>query len=602
MLLRLLPRPTDPDSAYGLISRLMREFGRRYTGRYLLALLLLGVAAATNGVVAWLVSDVVDKVFIGKNAVLLFGIAGIVFVVSVVRGVVTFGSTMLLTRVGNGIVANAQAKMFDRVLSLGIDFHDRTHSSDLITRMSTNANAARQVLDTIITSAGRDFLTLIALIVVMLIQSPILAVVVIVIGPLALFSINRLVRSVRTVATEEYRSLGRVVASMQEAALGARVIKAFNLEPIMRERMDSSIKAVRNRANRIALQTARAGPLMEILSGSALAAIILFGGYSIIYLGQKPGAFMGMIAAVILAADPARRLGRTRIQIEAGLVGVRMMFELLDQKPSFDANPDGPDLVISTGEVVFDKVDFAYAGGSPLFRGLDFRAAGGRMTALVGPSGSGKSTIIALIERFYDVDGGHIAIDGQKTSKVKLDSLRRALSLVSQDTVLFRDTVRQNIRIGRPDASDAEVEAAARDANAHDFILGMANGYETQLGGENIQLSGGQRQRLAIARAMLRNAPIVLLDEATSSLDTESERQVQIAFNRLMAGRTTIVIAHRLSTVLGAHRICVLVDGRIVEQGRHAELLATGGRYARLYRLQFESQDPDALSESAPAA
>jgi ATP-binding cassette subfamily B protein len=339
---------------------------------------------------------------------------------------------------------------------------------------------------------------------------------------------------------------------------------------------------------------------MDILGGTALAAIVLFGGYSIVYLGQQPGAFMAMLAAAILASDPARRLARTRVSIEAGLVGVRLMFDLLDTKPTLDANPAGPDLAVSAGEVVFDKVDFSYLANVPLFRGLDFRAEGGRTTALVGPSGSGKSTMIALIERFYDLSGGRIAVDGQDIAKVKLETLRQSLSLVSQDTILFRDTVRQNIRVGRPDATDAEVEAAARDANAHDFIQALPEGYDTELGGETVQLSGGQRQRLAIARAMLRDAPIVLLDEATSALDTESERLVQVAFARLMAGRTTIVIAHRLSTVLGAHRICVLVDGRIVEQGRHAELLAAGGRYARLYRLQFESQVEPA--ESAPAA
>jgi len=306
---------------------------------------------------------------------------------------------------------------------------------------------------------------------------------------------------------------------------------------------------------------------------------------------------MALIACVLLAFDPIRRLARTRIQIEAGLVGVRLMFDLLDQTSAQNANPDGPALSVASGEVVFDRVDFSYLPDMPLFRGLDFHADGGRLTALVGPSGSGKSTVIALIERFYDISGGRITVDGQDISAVNLDSLRRHIALVSQDTILFQDSIRQNIRVGRPDATDAEVETAARDALAHDFIMATPAGYDTELGGEGIQLSGGQRQRIAIARAMLRNAPIVLLDEATSALDTESERQVQIAFARLMAGRTTIVIAHRLSTVLGAHRICLLVDGRIVEQGRHADLLAAGGAYARIYRLQFEKAD-----QSAPAA
>jgi ABC-type multidrug transport system fused ATPase/permease subunit len=251
-------------------------------------------------------------------------------------------------------------------------------------------------------------------------------------------------------------------------------------------------------------------------------------------------------------------------------------------------NEDGPDLQIANGEVVFSKVDFAYRGDAPLFRHFDFTAEGARTTALVGPSGSGKSTIISLIERFYDVNGGHLLIDGQDIATVKLASLRDKIALVGQDTYLFRATIRENIRFGRPEATDAEVEKAAREAMAHDFILATEDGYDTELGSQGGQLSGGQRQRIAIARAMLRDAPIVLLDEATSALDSESEHQVQVAFDRLMEGRTTIVIAHRLSTVLHADKICVLVDGKVMEQGRHDELLAANRHYARLYRLQFE--------------
>jgi ATP-binding cassette subfamily B protein len=302
-----------------------------------------------------------------------------------------------------------------------------------------------------------------------------------------------------------------------------------------------------------------------------------------------------------LAYEPAKRLARMQIQIEAGMVGVRLMYELLDTKPTLDTNENGPALAAGKGEVVFDRVDFGYPGGSPLFHDLDFTAHGGKTTALVGPSGSGKSTMIALIERFYDPDSGAVRIDGQDIAKVKLTTLRDAIALVSQDTYLFRDSIRENIRFGRPNATDSEIEAAARAAMAHDFIMATSNGYETMLGPEGTQLSGGQRQRIAIARAMLRNAPIILLDEATSSLDSESEHQVQVAFDRLMQGRTTIVIAHRLSTVLHADKICVLVGGKIVEQGRHEELLALGKQYARLYRLQFEGR-PRAAEPAAIAA
>jgi ABC-type multidrug transport system fused ATPase/permease subunit len=278
------------------------------------------------------------------------------------------------------------------------------------------------------------------------------------------------------------------------------------------------------------------------------------------------------------------------------------MYELLDEKPTIAPNPAAPPFERVDGTVVFDRIDFAYRDQTPLFRGLDFTAKGGTTTALVGPSGSGKSTMIALIERLYDVDAGRILIDGQDITEVSTTSLRDNMALVSQDTYLFRDTIRENIRFGRPTATDAEVEKAARDAMAHDFIMATDAGYDTQLGDQAARLSGGQRQRLAIARAMLRDAPIILLDEATSSLDSESEHQVQVAFDRLMQGRTTIVIAHRLSTVLHADKICVLVDGRLVEEGRHDELLALGRQYARLYRLQIEPRARNAGPSSGPSS
>jgi ATP-binding cassette subfamily B protein len=329
---------------------------------------------------------------------------------------------------------------------------------------------------------------------------------------------------------------------------------------------------------------------MEVVGGFAIALIIFYAGYETIYVGVPPGALMSFIAALGLAYEPAKRLATMQVQIETNLVGVKLMYELLDTKPSLDINENGPALAVKGGEVAFDRVDFAYPGGAPLFRGLDFLAPAGKTTALVGPSGSGKSTMITLIERFYDPQGGAVKIDGQDIARVKMSSLRDSIALVSQDTYLFRDSIRENIRFGRPNATDAEIEQAARAAMAHDFILATSSGYETMLGPGGTELSGGQRQRIAIARAMLRNAPIILLDEATSALDTESEHQVQVAFDHLMEGRTTIVIAHRLSTVLHADKICVLVDGKLVEQGRHDELLALGKNYARLYRLQFESR------------
>jgi ATP-binding cassette subfamily B protein len=429
----------------------------------------------------------------------------------------------------------------------------------------------------------------------MVIQSPAMSLIALVIGPIAVWAVTGLVKRIRALARGEFRSMTKVIASMQETAQGIRIVKALNLEPLMRERMDDAIEGVRQRANKIAAIQARTSPLMETLGGMAIAGVMFWAGYATIFLDQKPGAFMSFITAILLAYEPAKRLARTHVEIEANLIGVRMMYELLDTKSTMEMNRGGPCLAVESGEVRFEKVDFSYRPKEKLFKNFDFVAEGGQMTALVGPSGSGKSTLMALILRFYDPRGGKILVDKQDIAGIDVASLHDQIAFVSQEVVLFNDTIRQNIRFGRPDATDAEIEQAARDAMAHEFISALPHGYDSLIGEHGANLSGGQRQRLAIARAMLRDASIILLDEATSSLDSESEHQVQLAFDRLMQGRTTIVIAHRLSTVLGADKICVLCKGEIVEEGHHSALLAADKQYARLYNLQFRQQ-----AEKAP--
>jgi len=600
MALRLSLAGFFNGGSLALIRRLLSENAREFAGRYIVAALIGVVIAGTTALNAWIIKDLINKIFFDRQAAMLWVLSGIVVANGFIRGYSLYTSSVMLGRIGNAVVARLQRRMYDHMLNLGIDFYMRTPSSDLIARMSYNAQAARGVLDTIINTTSRDLLSVIALVGVMFVQSPLMSLVILVIVPITFLGIGRLVRRVRGVSHQQFTSLSLVISDMQDTAHGIRVVKAFNLERSMSQRMASSVEAVRKRADKIIRISARANPLMEVLGGFAIAIIIFWAGYQTIYFGVQPGALMSFIAAIALAYEPAKRLASMQLQIETGLVGVRLMYDLLDTKPSFDTNENGPSVAVSKGEVVFDGVDFAYPGGSPLFRDLNFTAPGGKSTALVGPSGSGKSTMIALIERFYDPDSGAVRVDGQDIAKVKLSSLRDAIALVGQDTYLFRDSIRENIRFGRPNATDAEIEAAARAAMAHDFIMATANGYDTMLGPEGTQLSGGQRQRIAIARAMLRDAPIILLDEATSALDSESEHQVQIAFDRLMQGRTTIVIAHRLSTVLHADNICVLVGGKVVEQGRHEELLALGKHYARLYRLQFEGRR--AANGSGPLA
>jgi ATP-binding cassette subfamily B protein len=577
-----------------LIRRLLGDSAREFAARYALAAGIGIVIAITTGLNAWIIKDLINKVFFDRDATMLFILTGVVVANGFVRGYSLYASSVTLGRIGNAVVARLQRRMFDHMLNLGVDFYSRTPSSDLITRMSYNAQAARQVLDTLINTTSRDLLSVIGLVTVMVVQSPVMSLIVLVIVPITFISIGGLVRRVRVATHQQYTSLGEVISDMQEAAHGIRIVKAFNLESTMGRRMAASIDAVRSRADKIVRIRARSSPLMEVIAGFAIAIIIFYAGYQTIYQGVPPGALMSFIAALGLAYDPAKRLATMQVQIESGLVGVKLMYELLDTQPTLNINENGPALAVKGGEVAFDAVDFTYPGGKPLFQDLSFVAPAGKTTALVGPSGSGKSTMISLIERFYDPQGGAVKIDGQDIARVKLSTVRDSVALVSQDTYLFRDSIRENIRFGRPDATDAEIERAAKAAMAHDFILATPGGYETMLGPGGTELSGGQRQRIAIARAMLRNAPIILLDEATSALDTESEHQVQVAFDHLMEGRTTIVIAHRLSTVLHADKICVLVGGKVVEEGRHEELLAAGRQYARLYRLQFEGRRGEA--------
>jgi ATP-binding cassette subfamily B protein len=595
MAFRLKIPQIPPDGSIALIRRLLVETGRQYAGRYAVATVFMTAFAASAAASAWLMGDVVNQIFVDRNASMLFILSGAVLGISFLRGFAAYGTAVTMSRIGNSIVAGMQLRIFDHLLAMGVDFFNKTHSSELVTRISHNANAARSVLNTVVTSFGRDLLSVIGLVAVMIIQSPAMSLIALVIGPIAVWGVTGLVKRIRGLARGEFRSMSKVIASMQETAQGIRIVKALNLEPVMRERMDDAVEGVRQRANKIAAIQARTSPLMETLGGMAIAGVMFWAGYAAIFLDQKPGAFMSFITAILLAYEPAKRLARTHVEIEANLIGVRMMYELLDTKPTMEMNSGGPRLAVDGGEVRFEKVDFSYRPKEPLFEDFEFVAEGRKMTALVGPSGSGKSTLIALILRFYDPRGGNILVDNQDIAKVDVASLHDQIALVSQEVVLFNDTIRQNIRFGRPDATDAEVEQAARDAMAHDFILAQSNGYDTLIGEQGGNLSGGQRQRIAIARAMLRDARIILLDEATSSLDSESEHQVQLAFDRLMQGRTTIVIAHRLSTVLGADKICVLANGKIVEEGNHSALLAADKLYARLYNLQFRQQ-----AETAP--
>jgi ATP-binding cassette subfamily B protein len=360
----------------------------------------------------------------------------------------------------------------------------------------------------------------------------------------------------------------------------------------MRRRLDKSVSGVQHESNKMARVSNRASPIMEMLGGLTIALATIYGGYRVIETGATPGQFVSFMAAFLLAYEPAKRLARLNIDLNNNLVGVRIIYEVIDSPAGEPHDDNLPPLVLTTARVEFDDVQFAYRADTPVLHRMNFVAQPGKLTALVGPSGGGKSTVLNLLLRFYDVDSGQILIDGQNIAAVSRGSLRQQMAHVGQIVHLFRGTIRENIALGKLTATEEEIIAAAKAAHAHDFIMSFPGGYDTAVGEHGMQLSGGQRQRIAIARALVKDAPIILLDEATAALDSESEHHVQEAIAELCKGRTTLVIAHRLSTIMHADCILVVENGSVVESGRHDELLRKGGRYASFYRLQLKEQSP----------
>jgi ATP-binding cassette subfamily B protein len=592
----------DPNSTAVLIRRLLVEQAAGRWRRYALAFGLMGIAAASTALGAYLIGDVINQAYVHKNLPGIVILALVTAVIFMVKAMATYGGALTLARIGNSIVADNQRRMFARLLQQNIGFFADRHSSEFIARLTTGAAAASQVLNLLITSFGRDLLSLIGLATVMAVQDPVMSLLSIVVVPPAMLILRTMIRRIKTIAHHQFTGSTRVLETLQESVQGIRILKAFTLEDDMRRRFDAHVAELEKESNKWARVAHRSGPLMEALGGFAIAGALIYGGFRVIETGATPGQFFSFLAAFMLAYEPAKRLARLNIDLNSGLVGVRILFDIIDHPPTEAPDEDKPPLRLSAARVEFADVQFAYRPNERVIRGLSFVAEPGKVTALVGPSGGGKSTILNLILRFYEVDRGGIAIDGQNIATVSRRSLRGQVAYVGQDVFLFRGSVRENIALGRPGATEAEIVAAAKAAYAHDFITAFPRGYDAQVGEHGMQLAGGERQRIAVARALLKDAPIILLDEATASLDSESERQVQGAIEHLCRGRTTIVIAHRLHTVVDAHRIFVIEDGTVTESGRHEELLRRNGRYASFYRLQLRDQErapPVAIASSA---
>jgi ABC-type multidrug transport system fused ATPase/permease subunit len=575
-----------PDGTLVLIQRLMRDYAARYAKRYAMAVAWMAISASCISVSAYLLGSAINDAYVARNfrnvAVIAIGCMGLF----ALKGLAGYTQAVIMARVGNEITAENQSRMFDKLLRQDLAFFGDRHSSEFTARITYGAGSVSSVLAVLITTLGRDTLTLGGLLFVMAIRNPGLSLIGLFVMAPAVLAVRHLIRRVRQIAQRGYGNNAALLETLQETVQGLRVVKALGLETEMSRSAKENVASIQQASDKLAQLMNRSTPMMETLAGAAIAAVLMYGGYRVIYQDAAPGEFVSFIAAFLLAYEPAKRLARLNVDLSGALVGVKMLLEILDLPDRAD-DSSKPALDVGDGRVVLSNVSFAYRPGDPVLGGLSLRAEPGQLTALVGPSGGGKSTIFNLLLQFYQAQGGSITIDGQDIARVSAKSLRDKIAYVGQDIFLFRGSVRKNIAFGRSDASEDDIIAAARAAYAHEFITQFPKGYDTQVGEHGLQLSTGQRQRIAVARALIRNAPIILLDEPTASLDGESEHYVQEAIRRLSEGRTTLVIAHRLYTVTHADMIYVIENGAVVETGRHEELLRQRSRYADFFYLQF---------------
>ncbi len=581
-----------PNGALALIRRLVTEQGSQYWRSYLLSFALLGVSAGATAATAYLLGQVINKAYIDRDFNAILVLAAVTMFLFIAKGAATYISTVILSRISNAIIANNQRRLFAKLMTESLGYFSNRHSSEFLQRLTGGAAAVAQVLGLCVNALGRDLLTLISLISVMVWQDPFMSLFGLLIAPPAVFIIQKLVKRIREIANRQFGSSAFILEAMQEALQGIRTVKAFTLESEMQRRMNASIATVEAMSNKMTQVMSRSSPLMEALGGVAIAASLVYGGYLVIKQNAAPGQFFSFLTAFLLAYEPAKRLARLNVELNASMVGARMLLDIVDSPASEPDDSFKPALQLNDVRIEFRDVGFAYRANEPVLNGMSFVAMPGKVTALVGPSGGGKSTILAMLLRFYDPQSGVISIDGQNLSETSRRSLRDQISYVGQDIFMFRGNIRENIAFGKDGATEDEIISAAKAAYAHDFIMSFPLGYDTPVGEHGAQLSGGQRQRVAIARALVRNAPLILLDEATAALDSESENLVQQAFAHLCANRTTIVIAHRLHTIMHSDAILVVEGGEIVEQGSHDDLLRKNGRYATFFRLQHQNTSP----------
>lgn len=557
-----------------------------------LAMVCMLVIAAATAASAYLVKPVLDDIFFKKNVQMLKLIPFVVVLIYLLRGLGYYGHEYLMNFVGQRIIKQLRDSLYTHIQDLPISFFQKEKTGVLMSRITNDVNVIKAMVSTAFTSALRDCFTILGLTAVIFYRDWKLALYAIIILPLAFYPIVEFGRRVRRVSTGCQEAMANLSSFLHETFFGNKIIKAFSMESYEKERFFEKTQHLFKLEMKAVVARSLSSPIMEFLGGLGIAFIIWYGGYRVITGVSSPGTFFSFMAAVLMLYDPVKKLSGLNNSMQEGLAAADRIFDIIERESEIVETPGAVDLVSGLHSVRFQNVFFKY-DVEPVLSGIDLEVSAGEILAIVGTSGGGKTTMVNLIPRFFDVTSGSVAIDGLDVRELTLNSLRKEIAVVTQDSILFNESIRHNIAYGNQNAPEEAIVEAAKSAYAYDFIQGFPDGFGTTIGELGGRLSGGEKQRICIARALLKDAPILILDEATSSLDTESEMLVQKAIDNLMRGRTTFVIAHRLSTIAYAHRIIVVSHGRIMEQGTHESLMAKKQEYFKLYQMQFNNHDAE---------
>ena len=576
------------------------KLARPHIPKFLLAMLCMLAVGTTTSALAFLVKPALDEIFLNKNASMLKWIPIVIIAIYFIKGACNYGQTMLMSFIGQRVVTDLRSELYNHIQMQPLSFFTKNSTGILMSRITNDVNLIQGAVSEAVTSLFKDSFTLVGLIFVIFYRDWKLALIAMVVFPLTVYPIARFGKKMRKVATGTQITMGRLTSLLQETISGTRIVKAFGMEDYEGKRFGKENENLFRFFMKAVSIRALSSPFMEFLGGLGIAAIVFYGGYQVIHGVSTPGNFFSFLTALIMLYEPVKRLTNVNNTVQQGISAAVRVFGIMDITPGIKNSENATELPRISDGIEIRNVTFSY-DNEPVLKNINLHIKSGEVVAFVGMSGGGKTTLVNLIPRFYDVTEGEILIDGHDIRDVTMESLRGQIGIVTQQTILFNETVRNNIAYGDIKKSDEEIINAAKSANAYPFIKNLPEGFETVIGEQGTRLSGGERQRLSIARALLKNAPILILDEATSSLDTEAEMEVQGALENLMEGRTTFVIAHRLSTISHANRIVAIVNGEIVEEGTHESLLTQKGEYFKLYNMQFREDNdlqPDKICQT----